>query len=177
MISLARTFNSRTPFMALRAVRQFSTPTSVEIRSKLKDDLKTAMKTKDALKAKVIRAVMAEVLNAEKANPDRFNDSMIMPIIQKAVTQRNDSATQYKTAGREDLAVTEIQERDILEVYLPTQLTEAEVDEKLKVALESLGDKANIGSIMKEFYTKVEKASVKGDLVSARAKALLASRS
>ncbi|KAG8923334.1 hypothetical protein FRC00_006376 [Tulasnella sp. 408] len=177
MFSVARSFNARTPFLALRAVRQFSSPTSAEIRAKLKDDLKTAMKTKDALKAKVIRAVMAEVLNAEKANPDRFNDSMIMPIIQKAVTQRNDSATQFSAAGREDLAVTEIKEREILEAYLPTQLTEAEVDEKLKVALESLGDKANIGSIMKEFYTKVEKASVKGDVVSARAKALLASRS
>jgi len=131
------------------------------------------MKGKDALQAKVIRSVMAEVLNAEKANPDRFNDSMIMPIIQKAVAQRNDSATQYQVAGRADLASEEVKERDILSVYLPTQLTESEVDAHIQGVLSALGEKPSIGKVMKAFYEKVERTAVKGDLVAARAKALL----
>ncbi|KAG8908036.1 hypothetical protein FRB99_000854 [Tulasnella sp. 403] len=173
------------------------------VRDRLKDDLKTAMKARDAFQSKVIRvrtppiplskapiinvvlhcgilqSVLADITNAEKANPtQQFTaDSSILPIIQKAVTQRSEAATQYTSANRPDLAQTETQELTILSKYLPTPLTEHEIDVHLQAVLISFDSSqrhpAQMGKIMKAFYERVEKTAVRGDIVAARVKVLL----
>lgn len=80
----------------------------------------------------------------------------------------------YTDAGRKDLADKELEEKAILEKYLPTQLTDAEIDTHIQEILASLGgQRPQVGIVMKAFYERVERASVKGDAVASRVKALL----
>ncbi|KAG8995429.1 hypothetical protein FRB94_009741 [Tulasnella sp. JGI-2019a] len=148
------------------------------IRDRLKDDLKTAMKAKNTFESTVIRSVMAQVLNEEKANPDAFNESKVFSIIRKAVLQREESAKQYKSHGREDLAETEVKEKDLLVKYLPAQLDQSQIDERLRTVLATLGsgESTNLGRVLRAFFETTDKSLVDGQLVSTRAKALMAEK-
>ena len=73
-----------------------------------------------------------------------------------------------------DLAAAEIKERDFLAKYLPAQLDQAQIDERLRVVLIEAGEKPHIGKVLKAFFETVDRNAVDGQLVSARAKALIA---
>ncbi|KAG8871201.1 hypothetical protein FRB97_008912 [Tulasnella sp. 331] len=116
-------------------------------------------------------------MNEEKANPDAFNESKAASIIRKAVLQREDSSKQYKSHGRDDLAETEIKEKDLLVKYLPAQLDQSQIDERLRAVLATLGaSRSHLGMVLKAFFETVDKSTVDGQLVSTRAKALMAEK-
>ena len=105
--------------------------------SDIKKDLKQAMLDKNDLERDTIRMFLAEVQRFEIDNQEEADDSKALQIVNKMIKQRNDSITQFKSGGRDDLADREQKEVDILSKYKPAQLSEEEVTLKVKEAIEN----------------------------------------
>ena len=103
-----------------------------QLKMKLQDDLKDAMKNKDNFKRDAIRFLMSALKQIEVDERKELSDSDILKIIQKSLKQRDDAATAFKEAGRIDLYDKEVAEAAILKSYLPQQLS----DEALKAIIQ-----------------------------------------
>ena len=93
---------------------------------------------------------LAEVQRFEIDNQEEADDSKALQIVNKMIKQRNDSITQFKSGGRDDLADKEQKEVDILSKYKPAQLSEEEVTQKVKEAIENAGASSmqDMGKVM-----------------------------
>ena len=118
--------------------------------SDIKSDLKQAMLGKNDLVRDTIRMFLAEVQRFEIDNKEEVDDAKALHIINKMIKQRNDSISQFKSGGRDDLADKEQQEVDILSKYKPEQLSEEEVTTKVKDAIQDSGANSmqDIGKVM-----------------------------
>ena len=121
-----------------------------QLKAKLQEDLKEAMKNKDNFKRDVIRFLMSALKQIEVDERKELSDADIMKIIQKSLKQRDDAATAFKEAGREDLYEKEMSEASILKSYLPEQLS----DDALKTLIakhiqeQSITQLKEIGKLM-----------------------------
>ena len=108
------------------------------------------MLDKNNLVRDTIRMFLAEVQRFEIDSKEEADDSKALQIITKMIKQRNDSISQFRDGGRNDLAEKEEQEIEILSKYKPKQLNEQEVTEKVKEAIESSGASSmqDIGKVM-----------------------------
>ncbi len=108
------------------------------------------MLDKNNLVRDTIRMFLAEVQRFEIDSKEEADDSKALQIITKMIKQRNDSISQFRDGGRNDLAEKEEQEIEILSKYKPKQLSEQEVTEKVKEAIESSGASSmqDIGKVM-----------------------------
>ncbi|RZO27680.1 MAG: GatB/YqeY domain-containing protein [SAR86 cluster bacterium] len=118
--------------------------------SDIKNDLKQAMLDKNDLVRGTIRMFLSEVQRFEIDNKEEVDDAKVLQIINKMIKQRNDSISQFKEGGREDLADKEQQEVEILSKYKPEQLSEEDITEKVKSAIEETGAESmqDIGKVM-----------------------------
>ena len=107
--------------------------------SDIKTDLKQAMLAKNDLVRDTIRMFLSEVQRFEIDNKEEVDDTKALQIINKMIKQRNDSISQFKSGGRNDLAEIEEKEVDVLAKYKPAQLSEDEVILKVKEAIEQSG--------------------------------------
>tara|TARA_X000000368_G_C22592900_1_gene520222 strand:- start:15 stop:458 length:444 start_codon:yes stop_codon:yes gene_type:complete len=116
----------------------------------IKQDLKQAMLEKNDLARDTIRMFLAEVQRFEIDNKEEVDDAKALQIINKMIKQRNDSITQFKSGGRDDLANKEEQEVEILSKYKPQQLDEVQVAEKVREAIASSGASSmqDMGKVM-----------------------------
>ena len=108
------------------------------------------MLDKNDLVRDTIRMFLSEVQRFEIDNKEEVDDSKALQIINKMIKQRNDSISQFKEGGREDLADKEQQEVEILSKYKPEQLSEEEIAEKVKSAIQESGAESmqDIGKVM-----------------------------
>ena len=108
------------------------------------------MLDKNDLERDTIRMFLAEVQRFEIDNQEEADDSKALQIVNKMIKQRNDSITQFKSGGRDDLADKEQKEVDILSKYKPAQLSEEEVTQKVKEAIENAGASSmqDMGKVM-----------------------------
>ena len=118
--------------------------------SDIKNDLKQAMLDKNDLIRDTIRMFLSEVQRFEIDNKEEVDDAKALQIINKMIKQRNDSISQFKEGGREDLADKEQQEVEILSKYKPEQLSEEDITEKVKSAIQETGAESmqDIGKVM-----------------------------
>lgn len=118
--------------------------------SDIKQDLKQAMLDKNDLERDTIRMFLAEVQRYEIDSKEEADDAKALQIINKMIKQRNDSISQFKSGGRDDLAAKEEKEVQILSKYKPEQLSEEEVINKVKEAIESSGASSmqDMGKVM-----------------------------
>ncbi|KAK0438689.1 Yqey-like protein-domain-containing protein [Desarmillaria tabescens] len=143
------------------------------IREQLTAGVKNALKNKDPFTSTLLRSVLSEVYAADKAKGP-VSQSAIVSIIRKAVARRNDAIDQYAKANRQDLVDKESKEVNALAAFLPPLLSEAEVDSRLRAAMEAEGITADsdprksTGKIMKAFYATVDKSEVDASLVKQR---------
>ena len=107
--------------------------------SDIKQDLKQAMLDKNVLVRDTIRMFLSEVQRFEIDNKEEVDDSKALQIINKMIKQRNDSISQFKNGGRNDLAEKEEKEVDILSKYKPAQLSDEEITSKVQEAIEQSG--------------------------------------
>ncbi|MCQ2185207.1 MAG: GatB/YqeY domain-containing protein [Bacteroidales bacterium] len=119
----------------------------------IQNDLKEAMKAKDAVALASVRAIKSAILlakTAEGAADKALQDSDIVKLIQKLVKQRKESAEQYTAAGRAELAENELAEASKMEKYLPKQLSAEEIEKAVATAIAELGakTKADMGKVM-----------------------------
>ena len=108
------------------------------------------MLDKNDLVRDTIRMFLSEVQRFEIDNKEEVDDAKALQIINKMIKQRNDSISQFKEGGREDLADKEQQEVEILSKYKPEQLSEEDISKKVKSAIEETGAESiqDIGKVM-----------------------------
>jgi hypothetical protein len=118
--------------------------------SDIKKDLKQAMLDKNDLVRDTIRMFLSEVQRFEIDNKEEVDDAKALQIINKMVKQRNDSISQFREGGRDDLAEKEEKEVEILSKYKPQQLSEEEVTLKVQEAIQETGASSmqDIGKVM-----------------------------
>ncbi len=111
----------------------------VELKQKLTDDLKQAMRGGDKVRRSVIRLVMAAIKNAEIARQAALDDTDILGIIAKEVRQRRESIEAFRLGNRPDLVAQEEAELAILNEYLPQQMTREEIIIAARRVIEEVG--------------------------------------
>ncbi len=142
----------------------------------ISNDIKEAMKAKDKVRLETLRNVKKVFLEAKTAPGanDTLTDDAALKLIQKLVKQGKDSAEIYKGQGREDLAEGELAQVAVLEVYLPKQMTEAELEGALKEIIAEVGATGakDMGKVMGT-ATKRLAGQAEGRAISAKVKELL----
>ena len=144
------------------------------IKDKLKDDLKTAMIEKDAVRKNVVQLIKAGVLQVEKDKKITLDDEGVLDVIAKQLKQRRDSLPDYEKSGRDDLIAQLKREMELLMEYLPAQLTHDELVEIVKDAIEETGASQikDMGKIMAVVMPKT-KGRADGKEINAIARELL----
>ncbi len=113
----------------------------MSLELKIGDDIKAAMLARDAKKLEALRAIKAALLleKTKEGGGDAINEATELKILQKLVKQRRESAEIYGNANRADLAEKELFEASVIEKYLPSQLSEAEVTEIIRELISKSG--------------------------------------
>jgi uncharacterized protein len=111
----------------------------MNLKEKITEDMKAAMRAKDSEKLGAIRLLTAAMKQKEVDERVELTDAMVLAIVEKQIKQRKDSITAFNQAGRTDLVAKEQFELDVLSVYLPAQMSDAEVDAAIKQAIAQTG--------------------------------------
>jgi uncharacterized protein YqeY len=145
-----------------------------ELKARLQSDMKSAMKAGEKERLGVIRLMMAAIKQREVDDRVELGDEEVVAVLDRMVKQRRESIAQYDAAGRSDLSAVEKTEIEVIQTYLPQQLTASEIDALINSAIAETGA-SGIGGMGK--VMAVIKAPMQGradmTVVSARVKILL----
>ena len=113
----------------------------MSLQNKVMEQLKNAMKAKDAVALESLRAIKSAILLAqtESGAKEELAESEELKLLQKLVKQRKDSAAVYKEQGRDDLAQPELDQVAIIEQFLPEALSEEEIEKVVLMTIKSIG--------------------------------------
>ena len=111
----------------------------MSLKAQIQEDMKTAMREKNAQKLGAIRLLTAAMKQKEVDERVELTDEMIVAIIEKMLKQRRDSISQYESAGRQDLADQEKFELNLLQGYMPAQLSAEEIEAEVAAAIAATG--------------------------------------
>ena len=146
------------------------------LKEQINEDIKSAMRAKDRERLEALRAVKAAIIvfESEKAG-NEVDDAIGAKIIQKLHKQRKDAATLYVEQGRQDLADVELTQAEVIEVYLPKQLTTEELETAVKAIVASTGASGmkDMGKVM-GMASKQLAGKADGSVISGIVKQLLA---
>ena len=127
------------------------------MKEHLMQELKTAMKSKAAVRVDVIRALQAQIKDYEIANQSDVTDQIVLAMIQKQIKQRQDAEKIYRDNKRADLADKEALEATELATFLPAQLSDAELEGLINEAVNAVNATSakDMGKVMNELKPKV----------------------
>lgn len=137
----------------------------MSLTDKINADIKTAMLAKEKEKLEALRGIKAALLLAQSSGEPQTEDSEIK-LLQKLVKQRREAADIYKTQNRPDLAEPELFQADIIQQYLPAQMSEEEIKNVVKRIIETTGANSvkDMGKVMgmaaKELAGKADNKAV-----------------
>ena len=146
----------------IRLYRIISRIYSIMLHSQIKDEIKSAMKARDALRLSVLRNMLAAFTNelvATKRTPQaELADDEALAVIKRLARQRKDSIEQFRAGGREDLARQEAAELGILETFLPPEMPLGEIERiaREKMAAIKITTKADTGALMKSLMAELK---------------------
>jgi uncharacterized protein YqeY len=149
------------------------------LKTRLMDDVKAAMKGGDKERLQTLRLITSAIKQVEidtRSEGERLelDDAQVLTVLEKMLKQRRDSIQQFEAASRQDLADKEKSEVVVIEAYMPTRLSEAEVDDLVRATIAETGATGakDMGKVMAAMKAK---AAGRADMtvVSARVKALL----
>ncbi len=144
------------------------------LKERITEDMKAAMRASDKERLSTIRMVQAAIKQREVDERITLDDAQVIAVLEKMVKQRKESIVQFEQGGRIDLADKEKSEIALLQTYLPSQLSDAEVDTIVREAIAATGAASvkDMGKVMAAVKTK---AAGRADMgaVSARIKAAL----
>lgn len=133
------------------------------LRTKLKDSLKEAMKSKDKRRLSTLRLISAtlhdrDIAAREGGSDEGISDTELLQMLTTMVRQRKDSIVAYTDGGREDLAQAEQEEIEIISDFLPKQFDDAEMEEAIQKTIDEIGaeglkDMGKTMGALKENYT------------------------
>jgi len=139
----------------------------VDLKSRLNQDLKEALKAKDEVKLRTVRMLLAAIKNFEVEKMTPVTDEDIFQIMSKEIKKRQEAIEMYEKGGRQDLAQAERQEIEVIQSYMPKQLSEEEIKEIAKKVISELNLKGpkDVGVAMKAIMPQV-KGRADGKLVN-----------
>ncbi|KLO25039.1 GatB/YqeY domain-containing protein [Marinitoga sp. 1155] len=144
----------------------------MELINKLNNDIKKFMKEKNSKALNAIKILKTEIKKAEVEKQRELNEEEILTIIRKQIKMRRDSIEQYSNAGRNDLVEEEKYELEILQQYLPPEMSDEEIENIVKDIINEIGENAKFGQIMGLAMKKL-KGKVDGNRVNSIVKKLL----
>jgi hypothetical protein len=129
-----------------------------ELENKIKEDLKASLKERDELRSSVLRLLLSDIKNASIEKRAELSDEEIIEVISRSVKKRKDSIESYKRGGREDLVKKEEDELKILQVYLPEQMSEEEIEKLVEETISEVGasSPAEFGKVMEKVMGKAK---------------------
>jgi uncharacterized protein YqeY len=157
------------------AIKNIQEENTMSMELQIQQDIKAAMLAKEKTRLESLRAIKAAILLAKAADgSESIADEAVVKIIQKLVKQRKETAEIYKQQNREELAAQELAEAATMEVYLPKQLSEAEIEEELKKIIAQVGATGpqDMGKVMGT-ATKALAGKAEGRVISTLVKKLL----
>lgn len=127
------------------------------LKEKLMEDLKVSMREKNTLRKNTVQMVRAAILQIEKDKGIEVDDNKILEIIAKEVKSKKDALVDFEKGGRQDLIEQTNAEIEVLQEYLPKQLTHDELVEKVKEVIEKVGATSikDMGAVMKEAKAQI----------------------
>ena len=145
-----------------------------ELKARLTDAMKDAMRAKDKARLGVVRMALAALKQIEVDERIELDDARVLAILDKLVKQRQDSASQYTEAGRQELADIELAEIEILREFLPTPLSDDEIDALIDQAIADSGAAGmqDMGKVMGQIKPQIQGRADMG-AVSGRVKTRL----
>jgi uncharacterized protein YqeY len=145
------------------------------LKKSLTDAMKTAMRAKDKATLNAVRLILAEIKRIEVDERIDIDDARVLVVLDKMCKQRRDSISQYENADREDLAEQERFELGVIQSYMPTPLTDDELDGLIKEAISTSGAETvkDMGKVVALLKPKVQGRADMG-AISKKIKALLA---
>ena len=149
----------------------------MSILNQLNEDMKTAMRAKEREKLTTIRMIKASIQNEEIKKGEELNDEEILTILSREKKQRLESYAEFEKAGREDLTEKLEAELEIVNQYLPEQLSDEEVRSVVKETIEEVGAESmqDMGSVMSNVMPKLQ-GRADGSQVNAMVRELLTSK-
>lgn len=145
------------------------------LKDRIQDDMKAAMRAKDAALLGAIRLLMAAMKQKEVDERITLDDAAVIAIIDKMIKQRRDAIAQFAPAGRQDLVDKETAEIAVLERYLPERLDAEAIDVEIRALMAQTGASSpqDLGKLMGPLKARLA-GRADMSLAAARAKALLA---
>ncbi|MDN5923485.1 MAG: GatB/YqeY domain-containing protein [Xanthomonadales bacterium] len=147
----------------------------MSLKQRLVEDMKAAMRAGEKPRLGVIRLILAAIKQIEVDERIELDDAQVLGVFARMLKQRRDSLTQFEAAGREDLAAQERFEIEVIQTYMPTPLSEAELDAMITAAISETGASSprDMGKVMALVKTR---SAGRADMaaVSQRIKAALA---
>jgi uncharacterized protein YqeY len=145
----------------------------MSLKDRITEDMKTAMRSKDAARLSALRLLLAAIKQREVDERITLSDVDVVAVIDKMIKQRRDSISQYEAANRQDLADAEKFEVGVLQGYMPQALSEAEVAAAIDSAIAQAGAKGpqDMGKVM-----AILKPALAGRADLGRASALVKAR-
>jgi uncharacterized protein len=146
------------------------------LRERITEDMKTAMRAGEKDRLGTIRLILAAIKQREVDERIVLDDTQVLAVLEKMVKQRKEAIAQFETGGRADLVAKETAELAVVQAYLPSQLSDAELDAVIAEAIASTGA-ASIKDMGKVMGVVKAKAQGRADMtaVSARIKQKLSS--
>lgn len=148
----------------------------MSLKDQITEDMKSAMRAKEAERLGTIRLLLAAIKQREVDERVVVDDAGIVAIIEKLIKQRKDSITQFEKAGRTDLVNQETNELNILQAYMPAQLSADEVSAIVSKTIADLGASGPqdmgkvIGALKPQLAGKADMGAVSGLVKTALAK-------
>jgi uncharacterized protein len=145
------------------------------LKTRLQEDVKAAMRAKDKERLGALRMVMATLKQAEVDTRKPLADAQIIALLDKMLKQRREALGQYEAAGREDLAAKERFELEVIQIYMPQPLSDAEIEQFIDEAIQhsQAASTKEIGKVMAVLKPRLQgRADMAA--VSAKVKARLA---
>lgn len=147
------------------------------LKRRISDDMKDAMRARDAARLSAIRLLLAAIRQREIDERVDLNDADVVGVVERLIKQRRDASSQFEAAGRLDLAQAERFEAELLTGYLPPALADAELDLVIAQAIAESGANgpSDMGKVMAILKARMSGRAQMG-AVSARVKAALQNR-
>lgn len=128
------------------------------LKQQIQDDMKNAMRAKDQRRLDAVRLILAAVKQIEVDERIEVDDARLLAILDKLLKQRRDSVAQYETAGRHDLVEQESYEMNIIQAYMPAQLSAEEIENLINEAINTVAASSakDMGKVMAELKPKIQ---------------------
>lgn len=129
----------------------------MSLRLRVNEDMKAAMRAKEADRLKAIRLLLAAIKQREVDERIELSDADVLAVIDKMLKQRRESIQQFEKAGRQDLVDAEKAEVSVLQAYMPQALTEAEIETLVLDAIRAVnaGNPKDMGAVMAELRPRL----------------------